>query len=98
MDAEGPRTVLAGRQPQGLDLRPRTHPDALLEDNWWYFDMTPEERDRQTRSLCRVALRVLQTKSAEELEAIRWAKAWGADYGLLRRWAREFHGRASPKS
>ena len=98
MDADGPKTVVAELQPRALALRPRTYPEALLEDNWWYFDMTPEERDQETHALCRMALRVWEMKSPEEREAIRWAKAWGADYEILRRWAREFHGRVGPEA
>jgi hypothetical protein len=76
----------------GFDARPRTGPEAMLEDYWRFFDMTPEERDREMQALCRTAMR--QWLALPEDRRVRWPPEPGPHAEeILRRWAREFRER-----
>jgi hypothetical protein len=75
-----------------FDTRPRTSPEALLEDCWRYLDMSPQERDRESQAVCRMAMR--QWLELPEERRVRWPPEPGPDGELiLRRWAREFRER-----
>jgi len=68
----------------------------MLEDYWRYFDMTPEDRDRELQTLCRMAMR--QWRALPEERRIRWPPEPGPlGEEILRRWAREFRERRSGK-
>ncbi len=73
-------------------MRPRTRPEAVLEDYWRFFDMTPEERDQELHMLCRMAKR--QWLALPDDERIRWPPEPGPHAEeVLHRWSREFRER-----
>jgi hypothetical protein len=75
-----------------FDTRPRTGPEAMLEDCWRYLGMTPEERDRELRAVCRTAMR--QWLELPEERRVRWPPEPGPlGEEILRRWAKEFRER-----
>lgn len=68
-------------------------PEQVLAEIWPYLDLSPEERDRRSQELCKIARAEWRALSAGERARRRrneeFEKRLG--YGILRRWAREFH-------
>ncbi len=75
-----------------MDLQHGIRPKSLLEECRPYFDLTPEERDRLRRSVCRTAMR--QWLAIPEAQRLRWPPEPGPEgEAVLRRWAAEFRER-----
>lgn len=82
------------RLPQ-MDLRPRTSPEALLEDYGPYLRMTPAERQDEIRLVCLAAMRQWREKTPEQRERVEWFESLAPGDDILRRWAREIRERAA---
>ncbi len=78
-------------------LEEGTRPELLLEECRPYFDLTPEERDRIRRSVCRTAMR--QWLALPEGQRRRWPPEPGPEgEAVLRRWVRELRERTQAPS
>ncbi|GEM_PF-6099614 len=71
-------------------------PEQILEGVWPYLHMTPEERDRRSEVLCRIAMEQWMALSPDVRQEIERHEEWEKRHGLkiFARWAREYRERA----